>query len=270
MSTTSEPCRGWRDPVSGATVECAAGGTAERLALDLMGSRFDVHGMCDACRALSAEADLEHRLAKFDDELVRRSDVGDRLRRLDLSTYPRGGHHDAARAVAESWFAAYVAGAATNLFLWGDAGRGKSGLAWGLARRAVEDLVSRDEEVERLPAVFVNFRYLLARIKEGWDTGERTEHVSAYFGVRLLVLDDVGAERPTQFNRDELLGLIDARYERRLPTIFTSNWKLPHLGERLAGPGGLDDVDGRRIVSRIAADVVTHEIGGDDLRLRRG
>lgn len=271
-TTTSGKCDGWRDARRLEHVECEKGTRVRKIAVAIAGVELEVAAMCAACQKLSLEAEREARVTRSLDEFVRRSDASDRLRVFDLATYPRGTATDAARRVAEEWLAGYIAGARTNLYLWGAAGRGKSGLAWSIARRLVEEGAREfdpdDPYTQRLPAVLVNFRMLLARIKEGWDTGERTERVSSYFGVRVLVIDDIGSESPSTFNRSELLTLIDARYERRLPTIFTSNLPLAGLRTRF-GDAADGFVDGERIVSRVAEDVVIHELGGRDLRVSR-
>lgn len=234
------------------------------MKLEMLGQGVEVQGICAGCQAAWDAAELEHRLARFEADLIRASDADERLRPFAIDTYP--GDDDAKRAALE-WLEGVRAGGRSNLYLWGDAGRGKSGLAWGLARQIVEDAVRADAELERLAAVFVNFRLLLARIKDGFGERERGETVSRYFSVKVLVLDDLGSERPTDFNRDELLNLIDTRYERRLATVFTSNMRLSQLAEKLTGGG--DPVDGRRIVSRISEDVVRVEVCGSDLRLGR-
>ena len=53
----------------------------------------------------------------------------------------------------------------------------------------------------------------------------------------LLVIDDLGAQKETDYARERLYGLINYRYNELLPTIITAN----------VGPGQLDD----RIASRL-------------------
>ncbi len=45
--------------------------------------------------------------------------------------------------------------------------------------------------------------------------------------TQLLVLDELGAQQPTPWIRDVLYLVINTRYTRRLPTIFTTNYRLP-------------------------------------------
>ena len=86
--------------------------------------------------------------------------------------------------------------------------------------------------------------------------------------TRLLVIDDLGAERPTPWTAERLDIIVDHRYVHSRPLIVTSNVPTPRLAARLSGelddaPGG-DGKTGIRIVSRLAemCDVVTHDRAG--------
>lgn len=69
----------------------------------------------------------------------------------------------------------------------------------------------------------------------------------------LLLLDDIGAENVSSFNRDEVLGpILQYRMEENLPTFFTSNLTLEELENHLAiTSSGVDKVKARRIIERI-------------------
>ena len=69
----------------------------------------------------------------------------------------------------------------------------------------------------------------------------------------LLLLDDIGAENVTSFNRDEVLGpILQYRMEEDLPTFFTSNLTLEELENNLSlTSSGVDKVKARRIIERI-------------------
>jgi DNA replication protein DnaC len=82
----------------------------------------------------------------------------------------------------------------------------------------------------------------------------------------LLVLDDLGAERPTDWTRDAIHALVQHRHSRDLPTIVTSNYAPSALARRL---GHDDPLIGKRIVSRLTENCVKVKLERPDLRLRR-
>lgn len=77
--------------------------------------------------------------------------------------------------------------------------------------------------------------------------------------VPLLLLDDIGAENVTGWNRDEILGpLLQYRMESYLPTFFTSNLNIKELEEHFSIANNTQDkVKARRIIERI---LVTSEV----------
>ncbi len=71
--------------------------------------------------------------------------------------------------------------------------------------------------------------------------------------VPLLLIDDIGAENITAWNRDEILcPLLQYRMDEKLPTFFTSNLTLEQLEEHLANSkSGVESVKAARIIARI-------------------
>lgn len=75
----------------------------------------------------------------------------------------------------------------------------------------------------------------------------------------LVVLDDIGSERPTDFAIDQFNVCISARYNELLPTIITSNLSLDDVAR----------VYGNRIASRIREVSLVADQSGKDWRIRR-
>lgn len=71
--------------------------------------------------------------------------------------------------------------------------------------------------------------------------------------VPLLLLDDIGAENVSNFNRDEVLApILQYRMDENLPTFFTSNLTLDELEKHLSiTTNGVDQVKAKRIIERI-------------------
>lgn len=71
--------------------------------------------------------------------------------------------------------------------------------------------------------------------------------------IPLLLIDDIGAEGLTAWNRDEILcPLLQYRMDNNLTTFFTSNLNLKELESHLSNSkNGVDEVKAKRIISRI-------------------
>lgn len=100
---------------------------------------------------------------------------------------------------------------ALNLVLAGDVGVGKTHAAYAIANHAVEH--------RRLWAEAWHAHDLLEAMR---PDGDRYAYDRAS-RVTLLVLDDMGAVRPTDWARETMLALVNARVANRRRTIFTTN-----------------------------------------------
>ncbi len=68
----------------------------------------------------------------------------------------------------------------------------------------------------------------------------------------ILLLDDIGAETVTSWNRDEILGtILQYRMQEGLPTLFTSNLTISELEVHLASNDSEGRIKARRIIERI-------------------
>jgi len=146
---------------------------------------------------------------------------------------------------------------AGTLFIHGPAGTGKTHLAVALLREHLK-------ECERyyLSARFVEVPELLMEMRDTFrEKAGRSEMdlLEDYSGCDLLVLDDLGAEKPSEWVTQTLYLLVNRRYTREKRTIVTSNLSLKQLNERL----------GDRIVSRLAGMCRVVELTGKDRRLKR-
>lgn len=70
---------------------------------------------------------------------------------------------------------------------------------------------------------------------EGWRPSTQ-DVIATYKYCALLILDDVGNEKITDWTKDELQHLINFRYHEKRPTIFTSNLSLDKLAEQVSTP----------------------------------
>jgi len=103
------------------------------------------------------------------------------------------------------------------LLLVGTFGCGKTHLA-----AAIANFMAERKHVQTL---FVTVPALLDQLRNTYDTKEQTftdlmEQIQA---VQLLVLDDFGAEQPTDWAKEKLFQILNRRYISAAPTVITSN-----------------------------------------------
>lgn len=110
-------------------------------------------------------------------------------------------------------------------------------------------------------ARFINVPALFYQIRDTFQAQERTwPMLKKLIDLPLLILDDVGAEKVTEWTAEALYLVLDGRLGR--PTILTSNYGLRGLKE-------LDPEKWGRICSRIAGECQLIQLRGPDRRLRR-
>jgi DNA replication protein DnaC len=218
--------------------------------LVVLGEPFPFVIQCDECFARE-EAEAHEKLVH---DLLAVSRVPLRMRGWSLATYPRdrSSHEPLERALR--WLDGYRGGERRNLFLFGRVGTGKTGLAWGILRALIE---------EGTPGLLIPLRDLLWELRRSFSTGAPCDTSARAQRVPVLVLDDLGAERPTDYARDELAVIVERRYGAERPTIVTSNYDPDAIAERL---GHDDPVIGERIVSRLTDGAMQIRIGGPDRR----
>lgn len=136
-------------------------------------------------------------------------------------------------------------------YLWGEPGTGKTHAA-ACAVRMFSERGSR--------ARLVTAKRLLDEVRAGYDGGDGDALARAE-RVPLLALDDLGAERPTEWAVEQLSGLIDARTARGLPTVLTSNYRVGALRDLWGGMAG------KRVASRLAGACECIEVAGPDRRI---
>lgn len=144
-----------------------------------------------------------------------------------------------------------------GLFLYGKRGTGKTKLVAIIANARIK---------ERKPVLFVSVPDLLADIRSAYNNKTASELVDAVKNAPFLVLDDLGAERMTEWVGEQLFNIVNHRYNGRLQTIITSNYSPAEIIKRISANG--DDTQGQRIMSRLYDMCERVEIQGEDYRMR--
>lgn len=122
------------------------------------------------------------------------------------------------------------------LLLLGNVGTGKTHLATAIANHIMRTTTAT--------AVYRTVGGILQHIKGSYDRESEYsegEAFAAYTKPSLLIIDEVGATKPTEFELASLFNIINGRYEEQLPTVVISN--LP--------AGELSGALGERCVDRL-------------------
>jgi DNA replication protein DnaC len=172
--------------------------------------------------------------------------------RFDLTVYPPDDRDYMAKLRDHCRrFADRVATGAEvdSLLLMGDVGRGKTFLS-----SAVSNVVVAAKK----PVVYFTFAEFLdlARLHRFDDDEEYKEGIQRLLDSDLIVLDDLGAEKVTEFVAQELFTIINHRMNRRLPMVVSTNLT----------PGELEDCYGPRIASRLLNGFDAMVLRGEDVR----
>lgn len=150
------------------------------------------------------------------------------------------------RAWLERWHAA--ANDCPSLILVGPVGTGKTWQAYGAIREAVTGPNTTD-----WLAISAVDLYASMRPRDGLDTENVMQR---YRDVGLLMIDDLGVGKHSEWVEEVVYRVIDARYEAMRPIVFTSNVEPERFGELF----------GERVASRLAEIGMVVAIVGADRR----
>jgi DNA replication protein DnaC len=157
--------------------------------------------------------------------------------------------------------------AGTGLLLTGSIGVGKTHLAVGILQALVTE--------RGATGLFFDYRDLLKQVQNSYNnkvSATELEILAPVFDAEVLVLDELGASKPTDWVWDTVAHILNTRYNDRRTTIITTNYaNAGPLGTE-SGPRGvmreetLGDRIGERMRSRLQEMCVVVEMQGEDFR----
>ena len=138
-----------------------------------------------------------------------------------------------------------------GLLLFGTVGTGKTYAAACIANALIDD---------GYPVLMTNFARIANTVSGMWEG--KQEYYDSLNKFPLLILDDLAAERKTEYMSEVVFNVIDARSRAKLPTIITTNL----TSEELKHPA---DISYQRTFSRLLEMCIPVKVEGVDKRIER-
>jgi len=206
--------------------------------------------------------------------MLERARIPKRYEHCSLDSY-ESGFRGADRSLAAAHLRArkYVEGypvetAGAGLLLTGSIGVGKTHLAVGILQGLLAE--------RGATGLFYDYRDLLKQVQNSYNqsvAATELEILRPVFEAEVLVLDELGAAKPTDWVWDTVAHILNTRYNDRRTTIITTNYpNFPPLGAEPASPRAamreetLGDRIGERMRSRLQEMCVVIEMHGEDFR----
>lgn len=148
-----------------------------------------------------------------------------------------------------------------GLILVGNNGIGKTHLSCSIANKLIEN---------GTPVIYGTLINLLAELRNSYDTDNNIsemEIIKLYENVDLLIIDDLGKEKPSEWGLEKLFTIINSRYENNLPVIITTNYNQNSLVERLSLNGEIETA--KSIISRLYEMCYLVKIDDIDHRIKK-
>jgi DNA replication protein DnaC len=173
----------------------------------------------------------ECRLKSRGERLLAAARIPPRYEHCDLSTFKcdqddKDQHSLAKAKLYAGRFVEEYPTEKTGVLFAGSVGVGKTHLAVGILKALIRD--------KGVPCLFCDYRELLKSIQNSYNTSVQASEMSILrpvFDAEVLVLDELGAARSTEWVKDTVNYILNSRYNDNKTTIITTNY--PDQPERI-------------------------------------
>ena len=201
---------------------CSKCHTPRQKQIEVAGKRMEPRCMCACQTADHEKREQERKHREFLDMVERNRSVGLPDPELRKHTFENDlGYNPKQIAIAKQYVQHWeeFLASSTGLLLWGNVGTGKSFIAGCIANALLD---------KGVPVIITNFARLLNKLTDMYS-GDRNAYIDSFKKYPLMIIDDLGMERDSEFAREQVFSVIDSRYRSQLPIIVTTNLSLEEL-----------------------------------------
>ena len=231
---------------------CSKCHTPRQKRINAMGKTMEPRCMCACQTAEYEKREQERKHREFLDMVERNRSVGLPDPELRKHTFENDlGYNPKQIAIAKQYVQHWdeFLASSTGLLLWGNVGTGKSFIAGCIANALLD---------KGVPVIMTNFARLLNKLTDIYS-GDRNAYIDSFRKYPLMIIDDLGMERNSEFAREQVFSVIDSRYRSQLPMIVTTNLSLEELKDTT-------DLSKARIYGRVLERCLPIRVNDQNIR----
>ena len=139
-----------------------------------------------------------------------------------------------------------------GLLFYGSVGSGKTYLACSIANSLIEQY--------QISVKIRNFAQIINELQKSSFDFDKNAYIESLVNTSVLILDDLGIERDTSYAKEQVYNIVNNRYLKHKPTIFTTNLSYSQI------ENCTESVEYQRIYSRIIEMCIPVMVLGEDYR----
>lgn len=232
-------------------IYCAKCNTPRQYHVAVLGKEMIVPVPCRCQKEQHDKEEAERKQREFMEQVSRLKSNGLQDKALREYTFANNKGYNPEIQKAHDYVAHWeeMKAKSIGLLLWGDVGTGKSFFAGCIANALLE---------QGIPVLMTNFSRILNSLS-GMYSDEKNQFIDSLNRYSLLIIDDLGIERSTEFALEHVFNIIDSRYRSKLPLIVTTNMTLDELKHP-------QDLARSRIYDRVLERCVPLKINNQNIR----
>ena len=233
---------------------CGKCHTKKQTRVFLLGEERTPPCLCKCRQEQRDREEAEHKRILFEDKVKRLRQMGFPEREMQEWTFANAdGSNEKLISAAQRYVDNFkeFRKNGKGLLLFGTVGTGKTFISACIANALID---------RGYPVLMTNFARIANTVSGMWEG--KQEYYDSLNDYQLLVLDDLAAERKTEYMSEIVFNVIDARYRAGLPLIVTTNL----TSEELKHPA---DISYQRTFSRLLEMCIPVEVEGKDKRLEK-